>query len=101
MIELVDVVFNVGAAVPEQKGLITAKVVVTFGVTVTEAVVGVAQAPAVGVNTYEPEVVLLIVAGAHVPVIEFVDVVANVGAVDPSQIADEIEKVGVTIGLTV
>ena len=101
MIELVDVVFNAGAAVPEQKGLITAKVVLTFGVTVTETVVGLAQAPAVGVNTYDSDTVLLIAAGDQVPVIEFVDVVDNTGAVDPSQIADAIENVGVTIGLTV
>jgi len=37
VIELVDVVFNAGAVEPEQKGLITAKVGVTFGETVTEA----------------------------------------------------------------
>ena len=37
VIEFVDVVFNEGAAVPVQKGAIVANVVVTFGVTVTEA----------------------------------------------------------------
>ena len=46
------------------------------------------------------EVVLLTVAGLHVPVILFVDVVGKVGAVAPEQIGSIASNVGAMFGLT-
>jgi hypothetical protein len=46
-------------------------------------------------------VVLLTVAGLHVPVMPLVEVVGSKGAVDPSQIGAMAVKVGVTVGFTV
>ena len=43
-----------------------------------------------------PEVVLLTTAGLHVPVMPLVEVVGNVGAVDPEQNAGIAANVGVT-----
>ena len=48
-----------------------------------------------------PEVVLLIVEGDQVPVIAFVDVVFNEGAVVPAQKGAMVANVVVTVGLTV
>ena len=50
VIPLAEVVGNVGAAEPEQKAGIAAKVGVTFGVTVTSSVVVVAHCPTAGVK---------------------------------------------------
>ena len=47
------------------------------------------------------EVVLLTVAGFHVPVILFVDVVGKVGASAPSQIGAIVLNVGTMVGVTV
>ena len=47
------------------------------------------------------EVVLLTVAGLHVPVILLVDVVGKVGAVAPEQIGSIASNVGAMLGLTV
>jgi len=47
------------------------------------------------------EVVLLTVAGFHVPVILLVDVVGKVGAVAPEQIGSIASNVGAILGLTV
>ena len=47
------------------------------------------------------EVVLLTVAGFHVPVILLVDVVGKVGAVAPEQIGSIASNVGAMLGLTV
>ena len=50
-----------------------------------------------------PLVVLLIVAGLHVPAIPFVDVFGNAGAAEPLQILKAVPKlnVGVSTGFTV
>ena len=40
------------------------------------------------------------VAGLHVPVIPFVDVVSNSGATDPAQNAGIAAKVGMLVGVT-
>ena len=48
-----------------------------------------------------PLAVLLTVAGLHVPVMPFSDVVGNTGAVAPEQIGAMVAKVGVTAGFTV
>jgi hypothetical protein len=102
---LVDVVGNVGAVTPAQNVVLVPKVNVgvIFGLTVTVKVVVVAHKPAVGVNVYVPVAVLLTVAGFHVPVIPFVDVVGKVGAVAPEQIdaAAPKLKVGGIFGFTV
>ena len=50
---------------------------------------------------YVPLAVLLTTAGDQVPVMPFVDVNGNTGAVDPSHIAATAAKVGVTLGVTV
>ena len=48
-----------------------------------------------------PEVVLFTTAGLHVPVIPLVEVVGNVGAVEPEQKAGIAANVGVKLGVTV
>ncbi len=48
-----------------------------------------------------PDAVLLTVAGIHVPVMPFVDVVGSIGEVAPAQIGLTVEKVGVMLELTV
>ena len=48
-----------------------------------------------------PVVVLLTIAGDHVPVIPFKEVINKTGAVDPLQIAAIAANVGVTLALTV
>ena len=55
-----------------------------FGVIVTVLVCVVAHCPAVGVKVYVVDAVLLI-AGDQVPVILFVELVANGGIVAPLQ----------------
>jgi hypothetical protein len=76
---------------------------VAFGFTVTVNVTAGAQIPAVGVNVYVSEAVLLTVAGFHVPVIPLEEVVGNAGTVPPEQIVRLFPKanVGVTFGFTV
>ena len=48
-----------------------------------------------------PDVVLLTNAGLQVPVIPLVEVIGNVGAVEPEQKAGIALNVGVTFGVTV
>ena len=102
---LSDVVGNVGTVPPEQILSVVPKpnVGVTFGATVTVKVVCTAHCPAVGVNVYVSLTVLLTVAGLHVPVMLFVDVVGNAGTVPPAQILNVVPKlnVGVMFGATV
>ena len=80
----VELVGKTGAVAPEQIAATAAKVGVTFGVTVMLSVVVVAHCPAVGVKVYVVVAVLLI-AGDQVPVILFVELVANGGIVAPLQ----------------
>jgi hypothetical protein len=87
---------------PVQIGAICVKAGVISGFTVTLIFVIVAHvgtSDEVGVNVYVVDAVLLI-AGDHVPVILFVDVVGNVN-VPPEQIGATGVKVGVVCGLTV
>ena len=65
--------------------------------TVTFKLAVVAQAPALGVKVYVPLLVLLTKAGDQVPSMPLVEVVGNVGAVLPLQIAGIAAKVG-TVG---
>jgi hypothetical protein len=98
---LLEVVGNTGAVVPLQNGTIGANVGVTIGVTVTGKVAVVAHWPAVGVNVYVADAMLLTNAGLHVPVIPFVDVVGKTGAGEPLQIAGIAVNVGVVFATTV
>ena len=52
-------------------------------------------------NVYVADVVLLTVAGLHVPVILLVDVVGSTGAVVPEQMGAIASNVGAMFGLTV
>jgi hypothetical protein len=98
---LLEVVGNTGAVVPLQNGTIGANVGVTVGVTVTVKVAVVAHWPAVGVNVYVADAMLLTNAGLHVPVIPLVDVVGKTGAGEPLQIAGIAVNVGVVFATTV
>jgi hypothetical protein len=99
-----DVVERTGTVAPAQieSELPKLKVGVTVGLTVTVSVVGFAHWPADGVNVYTAEFWLSIAAGDHVPVILFVEVVANAGTVAPEQIVIVVpnENVGVTFWFT-
>ena len=70
------------------------------GVTVTLSVPVVAQAVAVGVKVYVPLVVLLIVAGLHVPAKPSIEVGGKVGAVVPAQNGAMALNVGATLLIT-
>jgi hypothetical protein len=98
---LVDVVGRVGASAPEQIGAIAVNVGTMVGVTVMVKVAVVAHWPPFGVNVYVADVVLLTVAGLHVPVILLLEVVGSVGAVAPEQIGAIASNSGTTRGLTV
>jgi hypothetical protein len=102
---LVDVLGNVGTEPPLQilNDVPKLKVGVMFGLTVTVNVAVVAHCPAVGVNKYVPDAVLLTVAGFHVPVIPFDDVVGKLGTVPPEHIVSVVPKlnVGVILAATV
>ena len=105
VIPFVDVFGKIGTLPPAQ---ITSEVPklnvgVMLGATVTVNVTGSEHAPAEGVNVYTPEAWLSTVAGLHVPVIPFVEVVGKEGTLAPAQIESEVPKLktGVIIGLTV
>ena len=96
----VDVVGNGASASPEQIAATAANVGVINGLTVIVSVVVTAHWPATGVNVYVVVVVLLI-AGVHVPLIPFVDVVGIAASASPEHIAATAANVGVINGLTV
>jgi len=100
---LLDVVGNAGAAEFWQSGPIAVNVGVSCGLTVMVSVAVVAQLPAAGVNVYEvvPAVVVLMVAGLHVPPMPLLDVAGNVGAVLFWHSGPIAVNVGVTCGFTV
>ena len=99
VIPLFEMAGNSGAVEPAQiVAGITGKVGVTFGVTFTVTVTGIAQSPAAGVKVYVPFTVLLTVAGFHDPPMPLSDVAGSVGAVAPEQIvAGNAAKTGVSI----
>jgi hypothetical protein len=84
---------------PLQIGATCVNVGVTFGFTVTDIVVVVAQAPEAGVKVYVV-VDVLFTAGDHVPVILLLEVSGSVND-PPLQIGATCVKVGITGGLTV
>lgn len=95
----VDVVGKPGTAPPAQIADDVPKlnVGVIFGFTVTVKVVGLAHNPAVGVNVYTPGVVLLTMAGLHVPLMRLVDVPGNTGTIPPEQIVSAVPKLNVGV----
>jgi hypothetical protein len=101
LIPFVDMAGSGGATEPLQIGAMAANVGIVPLVTVTVSVVVFAHCPAFGVKVYVPDVVLLIVAGLHVPVMPFVDVAGNAGAAVPLQKAGIATKDGVSVGVTV
>jgi hypothetical protein len=101
VIPFVEAVGRTGATDPLQIGAITANVAVMLELTVISNVAVVAHCPAFGVKVYVPEVVLLTVAGDHVPVIPFVEVAGKTGAVDPEHIGAIAANVGTAFGFTV
>ena len=94
VIPLFEVVGKTGDVAPEQIGAIASNVGVTVGLTVIAIVAVVAHCPAFGVNVYVPLVVLLTVAGLHVPVILLVDVVGKIGGGAFAQIGSMASNVG-------
>ena len=98
----VEVVGNAGMDAPAQYGPTAVNVGVTFGLITMSSVVVTAHCPADGVNVYIVVVVLLI-AGLHVPVIPglFVEVVGNAGMDAPAQYGPTALNVGNTFGLIV
>ena len=83
---------------PKQMGAIGLNVGVVDGFTVTLSVVFVAHCPAAGVNVYVV-VVVLFIAGDHVPLIPLMELVGSVIA-PPEQIAAIGLNVGVVDGFT-
>jgi hypothetical protein len=100
VIPFVEVVGSAGMVAPEQYGPTAANTGVTMGLMVIVNVVVVAHSPAVGVNVYRV-VAKLSIAGLHVPVIPFVEVVGSAGMVAPEQYGPTAANAGVTFGLMV
>jgi hypothetical protein len=109
-LQLPDIPFNdvtgrAGTDPPEQTLIDVPKlnVGVVLDPTVTLNVVDVAHCPAVGVNVYTAEEVLLTVAGFQLPVIPSIEVEASTGTVPPEHTVNDVpyENVGVMFGFTV
>jgi hypothetical protein len=68
-------------------------------------VVATAHCPAVGVKVYvyNPAEAVVIIGGAHVPVMELLEEVGNEGTMPPKQILEEVPKlnVGVVCGVII
>ena len=103
LIPLLDVAGSVGAVLFWQSGPIGVNAGVICGSIVMINGAVVAHCPADGVNVYVvvPAVAVLIVAGLHVPVIPFVEVVGSAGAVEFWQSGPIVLNVGVINGLMV
>ena len=97
---LTEVLGNVGTVPPAQitSEVPNAKVGVILGLTTTFLVTGIPHCPGVGVNVYDPEAILLMTAGFHVPVNPLLDVAGKVGGVVPAQNAGIGANVGVYTG---
>ena len=96
-----EVVSKIGAIEPAQKSAIAVKSGLRFCTTFTAKVCVVAHCPALGVNTYDPEFTLSMVAGIQEPVIPFGEVVAKIGAIKPAQKSAIGVKSVVVVGITV
>jgi len=98
----VDVVGKVAGVAPTQYGPSAVNAGVVFVLTTTFMVVTLAHCPAVGVKVYVvvPALAVLIAEGDHVPVMLFVDVVAKVAGVAPTQYGPSAVNAGVVFALT-
>ena len=76
-------------------------VTVGMGLMTDERVMLVAHCPTLGVKIYTAFVVLLMVAGFHVPTIPFGDVFDNIGATPPKHIGGIGAKFGKVGAITV
>jgi hypothetical protein len=74
------------------------KAAVSFGITTMEAVTGIPQVPAAGVNVYIALALLLTTAGFQVPLMPLVDNAGKSGAGEPSQKELKELKRGTAIG---
>jgi hypothetical protein len=101
VIPFVEVVGKTGAIDPLHMGPTVVNVGTTLESTFTERVVLVAHCPGAAVKVYVADVVLLTVAGDHVPVIPLFEVVGKIGDGDPEQIGFIAVNVGVMLELTV
>jgi len=100
VIPLVEVVGSAANVAPEQIGATCVNAGVTFEFTVITIVMFVVHCPAFGVKVYVVVAVLLI-AGDHVPVIPFVEVVGSAANAAPEQIGATCVNAGVRLGFTV
>lgn len=92
---------KLGAVAPEQKSAIAAKSGCVLAVIVTAKVCEVAHCPAAGVNTYDPEFTLSIVAGDQDPVIPTGEGVTKVGATVPEHIFGIVANAGLIFGAVI
>ena len=83
-----------GTADPLQIAATWVNTGITLAFTVTVSVFVVAHCPADGVKVYVAVLVLLTVAGDHVPVIPSNEIVGKTGAAEPLQMAGIAENVG-------
>lgn len=97
---LVDVFDKIGtvAFVQVERDVPNGKVAVSFGITTMEALTGIPQVPAAGVNVYVPLALLLTTAGNQVPLMPLVDNAGKGGAGEPSQKELKELKRGTAIG---
>jgi hypothetical protein len=104
-IPLDEIVGKAGTAPPAQTVRVVPKVNVgvTFELTVTVNVIGVAQGPGLGVNVYTSEFRLSTTAGLHVPAMPLVEGVGKAGTMPPEQMVRVVPKanVGIIFGVTV
>jgi len=100
LIPLVEVVGSAANVAPEQIGATCVNAGATLEFTVITIVLVVAHCPAFGVKVYVVVAVLLI-AGDHVPVIPFVEVVGSAANAAPEQIGATCVNAGVRLGFTV
>ena len=100
VIPFVEVVGSAANVAPEQIGATCVNAGVILEFTVITIVLVVAHCPAFGVKVYVVVAVLLI-AGDHVPLIPFVEVVGSAANAAPEQIGATCVNAGVRLGFTV
>jgi hypothetical protein len=76
---------NVGTEAPEQIGATSAKSGIVGALIVTLRVCKFEHSPALGVNIYDPELILSITDGDQIPFTPFGEITAKLGDKDPEQ----------------
>ena len=101
-IPLFEIFGKIGGVSLLQIDVLKVNIGVTIGFTTILIIVLVAHCPlvGVGVKVYDPEVVLLTVAGFQVPTIPLFEVVNNIGDVAPLQIDAGKVNFGITFFIT-